>query len=75
VTWIAQGYGWSVDCRLLAGNTFQQISKIDGEEGYAPTLGINVTILISDGDSVHCGNNKTIDVVSLKPGIHPFAFE
>jgi len=75
VTWIAQGYGGSVDCRLLAGNSFQQISKMDGEVGYALTVGINVTILISDGDSLHCGNNQTMDVVSMKPGIHPFAFE
>lgn len=51
------------------------MSKMDYEVGYAPTLGINVCIPISDRDSVHCGNNQTMDVVSMKPGIHPFAFE
>ena len=75
VTSITQGYGGSLECRLLAGNTFQQISKMDGGVGYAPTLGVNVTIPISDGNSVHCWNNKTMDVLSLKPGIHPFAVE
>ena len=74
-TSMTQGYGGSLACQLLAGNTFQQISKMAGGVGYAPTFGINVTIPISDGDSVHCGNNKTIDVLSLKPGAHPFAVE
>ena len=74
-TSITHGYGGSLECQLLAGNTFQQISKVDGGVGYAPTLGINVTIPISDGDSVRCGNNKTMDVLSLKPGTHPFAVE
>ena len=74
-TSITQGYGGNLDCRLLAGNTFQQISRMDGGVGYAPTLGINATIPLSDGDSVRCWNNKTIDVLSLKRGIHPFAVE
>ena len=70
-----QGYGGSLACQSLAGNTFEHISKMDGGVGYPLTFGINVTIPISDGDSVRCGNNKTIDVLSLKPGIHPFAVE
>ena len=74
-TSITQGYGGSLVGQLLAGNTFQQISKMDGGVGYAPTLGINVTIPISDRDSVRCVNNKTMDVLSLKPGTHPFAVE
>ena len=79
-TSMTQGYGGSLTCRLLAGGTSQQISKMDGGVmdggvGNRPTFGINVTMPISDGDSVRCWNNHTIDVQLLKAGTHPFAVE
>ena len=90
-TSITQGYGGSLTCRLLTGNTFQQISKVVGADMpvasrptfgtgaimpiYTPIFGINVTMPISDGDSVFCGNNKAMDSQLLKPGTHPFAVE
>ena len=79
-TSMTQGYGGSLTCRLLAGGTFQQISKMDGGVmdggvGNRPSFGINVTMPISDGDSVRCWNNHTIDVQLLKAGTHPFAVE
>ncbi|PUU79492.1 hypothetical protein B9Z19DRAFT_1125086 [Tuber borchii] len=74
-TSMTQGYGGSLTCQLLAGDTFQQISKIDGGPSDIPTLGINVTMPISDGGSVRCGNNRTMDVRSVKTGTHPFAAE
>ena len=75
-TSVTQGYGGSLTCQLLAGNTFQQISKIrDGKVGEWPTLEINVTMPISDGGSVRCGNNKTMNIQYLKGGTHPIAVE
>ena len=79
-TSMTQGYGGSLTCRLLAGGTFQQISKMDGgamDRGVSnrPTFGINVTMPISDSGSVRCWNNHTIDVQLLKAGTHPFAVE
>ena len=67
-----QGYGGNLTCRLLAGNnTFQQISKMD----ITYALGINVMMPMSDGSSVRCWNNKTMNIELLKPGTHPFAVE
>ena len=65
-----QGYGGSLACQLLAGNTFQQISRMDSD-----WLDINVTIPISDGDSVRCRITSFMDVELLNPGTHPFALE
>jgi len=70
-TSVTQGYGGNLTCQLLAGNTFQQISKMDE----STALGINVTMPISDGGSTRCGHNRTMDVHLLKTGIHPFAAE
>jgi len=75
-TSVTQGYGGSLTGQLLAGNTFQQISKIrDGKVGKWPMLEINVTMPISDGGSVCCGNNKTMNIQYLKGGTHPIAVE
>ncbi|PUU73919.1 hypothetical protein B9Z19DRAFT_1196591 [Tuber borchii] len=75
-TSVTQGYGGSLKCQLLAGNTFQQISSnIDENAPNSPTLRINFTMPLSDGDSVRCGNNVTMDVELLKPGIQPYAME
>ena len=65
-----QGYGGNLTCQLLAGNTFQQISQMDSAR-----VDIDVTIPISDGDSLGCRITNLIDDYSLKPGIHPFAVE
>ena len=69
-TSITQGYGGNLTCRLLAGNTLQSISQ-----DRILDLGINVTMPMSDGSSVRCWNNKTIDLELLNPGTHPFAVE
>ena len=88
-TSITQGYGGSLTCQLLAGNTFQQSNKVEGvgvRSRYkigtnismsisAPMLGINVTMPVPDGDSVFCGNTRVMDAQLLKPGTHPFAME
>ena len=74
-TSVTKGYGGSLTCQLLAGDTFQQISKMDGGVSDTPTLGINVTMPIPDGGSVPCGSNHTMDIRSLKAGTHPFAAE
>ena len=65
-------YGGSLACRLPTSDAFQQV--MDGRLGYWPTFGINVTMLILDGDLVRCGNNQTMDF-HLKEGTHPFAVE
>ena len=70
-TSVTQGYGGNLTCQLLAGNTLQQISKMDG----AGPLRIDVTIPISDGGSVRCENNREIDFELLNLGTHPFAVE
>jgi len=70
-TSMTQGYSGSLTCQPLAGNTFQQISKM----AETTTLGINVTMPISNGGSVRCWNNKTMNDQLLKPGTHPFAVE
>ena len=75
-TSVTQGYGGSLTCQLLAGNTFQQNIKIrDGMANSWPTLEINVTMPIPDGGSLRCGNNKTMNIELLKRGTHPFAVE
>ena len=62
---------WNLTCQLLADNTFQQASLLD-----TALLTINVTMPISDGDPVGCGNRNFLDVKLLKPGgAHPFAME
>ena len=74
-TSMTKGYGGSLTCRLLAGGTFQQISKMDEGVDNTPRLGINVTMPISDGGSVRCGKNYPMDIQLLKEGAHPFAVE
>jgi len=74
-TSMTQGYGGNLTCRLLTNDTFQQISGVDEGVGYEPAFGINITMPISDGDSVRCWNKKTMDGQLLKPGAHPFAVE
>jgi len=89
MTSMTRGYGGNLTCRLLAGSTFQQISKVvDVKEDsmpswgtntlkamYMPKFGINVTMPTSDGDSVLCGNIQSMDAQLLKPGTEPFAVE
>ena len=70
-TSMTQGYSGNLTCHLLAGNTLQQISKMDEDT----EVGINVTMPISDGSSVRCGHSKSMDIKLLKTGIHPFAVE
>jgi len=70
-TSITQGYCGNLTCHLLAGNTFEQSSKMD--QGTA--LGINLRMPIPDGGSVLCGDKKDMDYSWLKTGIHPFAAE
>jgi len=65
-----QGYGGSLTCQLLAGNTFQQISQMD-----STSLDIKVTMPLSGGDSVRCGITNFMDFQLLKLGTHPFAVE
>ena len=68
-TSITQGYGGSLTCQLLAGNTFQPSQM-------GPTyLRINVTMPIPKEDSVGCWSTNLWDVQLVKPGIHPFAVE
>jgi len=74
-TSMTQGYGGSLTCRLLAGGTFRRISKMDGGVGDAPRFGINVTLPISDGGYVRCGNDHGMGIQSLEAGTHPFAAE
>jgi len=69
-TSMTQGYGGSLTCQLLAGNTFQQISQMD-----STSLEIKVTMPISDGDPVRCWGYHGMDVQLLKSGTHPFAAE
>jgi len=47
-TSMTQGYGGSLTCQLLEGNTFQQIIQMDSTQ-----LNISITMRISDKDSVH----------------------
>ena len=77
---VTQGYGGSLECRLLAGDTFQQKipwnTRMDGM-GVAsrPTFGISAPMPILNGGSVHCGNNHSISTQMLKEGTYPFAVE
>jgi len=73
-TSMTQGYGGSLTCQLLAGDTFQKISKVDWEVVGA-TFGINVTMPISDGGSVRCGDKSSMGTQLVKEGTHPFAVE
>ena len=73
-TSMTQGYGGSLTCQLLAGDTFQKISKIDWEVTGA-TFGINVTMPISDGGSVRCGDKNLMSTQMVKEGTHPHAVE
>ena len=74
-TSITQGYGGNLTCRLLGGSAFQQIFNPGVEVSNMATFGVNVTVPISDGDSVLCSNNQTMNADSLKQGTHPFAME
>ncbi|PUU73740.1 hypothetical protein B9Z19DRAFT_511586 [Tuber borchii] len=74
-TSITQGYGGNLTCRLLSGNAFQQIFNPRVEASNTAAFGVNVTVPISDGDSVLCSNNQTMNADSLKQGTHPFAME
>ena len=74
-TSITQGYGGNLTCRLLSGNAFQQIFKPRVEVSNMAAFGVNVTVPISDGDSVLCSNNQTMNAEPLKQGTHPFAME
>ena len=65
-----QGYGGNLTCQLLAGNTFQQISQMR-----SVFLDTDVTIPVSDGDSVRCRVTNLIDDRLLESGTHPFAVE
>jgi len=67
---MTQGYGGSLTCQLLASNTFQQISQMNSTR-----LKINITMPISDKDSVGCKNENTMDFQLLKLGTYPFAME
>jgi len=71
VTSTTQGYGGNLTCRLLAGNTFQQISNIDKGNGFMFRIG--VTILVSDGGSATCRGGGKMGFRWLKTGTHPFA--
>jgi len=75
-TSMTQGYGGSLTCRLLAGETFQKISMIDGETVNA-AYGINVTMPISDGDPLRCRStgSGTMDFQLLESGSLPVAAE
>ena len=70
-TSVTQGYSGSLTCQLLSGNTFQQVNKVV----FRSALEINVTVPISDGTSVRCGNHQSMDTDLLKPGTHPNAVE
>ena len=75
-TSMTEGYGGSLTCRLHAGDTFQKISIRDGWPVDA-RFGINVTIPISDGDSLRCrstGSGK-MDFQLLELGSYPVAAE
>jgi len=74
-TSITQGYGGNLTCRLVAGDAFQQIFNLGAEVSNMAAFGVNVTVPISDGDSVLCSNNQTMNADSLKQGTHPFAVE
>ncbi|RPB03871.1 hypothetical protein L873DRAFT_1786829 [Choiromyces venosus 120613-1] len=76
-TSITQGYGGNLTCHLLNGDTFKQSVRLDRMTGTVgtPRIGINVTIPISDGSSVRCGGNNTVDVQLLESGTHPYAAE
>ena len=74
-TSITQGYGGNLTCRLLSGNAFQQIFKPRVEVSNMAAFGVNVTVPISDRDSVLCSNNQTMNSQLLKQGTHPIAME
>ena len=74
-TSMTQGYGGNLTCQSLASNTFQQNTKGDEAVHASPTFGINVTVPISDEDSVRCGYSNRMDIELLKPETHPLAAE
>ncbi|PUU73735.1 hypothetical protein B9Z19DRAFT_1094473 [Tuber borchii] len=74
-TSVTQGYGGNLTCRLLASNNFQQIFNPRVEVSNMAAFGVNVIVPISDGGSVLCSNNQTMNADSLKQGTHPFAME
>ena len=74
-TSMTQGYSGNLTCQLLAGNAFQQIFNSGVEVSNTTAFGANVTVPISDGDSVICSNNRTMNAEFLKQGTHPFAME
>ena len=74
-TSITQGYGGNLTCRLPAGNTPEQITKIDEWVDGGPIFGINVTAPISDGGSVGCSEKRWFNPELLSTGTHPFAVE
>ena len=74
-TSITQGYGGNLTCRLPAGNTLQQITKMNEGMNEMTAFGINVTAPISDGGSVGCSEERDLGPGLLKTGTHPFAVE
>ena len=77
-TSVTQGYGGSLTCWLL--DTFQQNIPVlfdfyRREVDYMPEFGINATMPILDGDSVHCVSNYSMSTRFLREGTHPFAVE
>ena len=74
-TSITQGYGGNLKCQLPAGNTLEQITKVDERIDNMPTFGINTTVPISDGGSIGCSIERAMGPELLKTGTHPFAVE
>ena len=76
-TSVTQGYGGSLICWLLAGDTFQQIpSNIGGMLNPTPRFGIKVAMTSLDAGSVHCWTDtNSMSTHLLKEGTHPFAVE
>ena len=73
-TSMTQGYRGSLTCQLLAGGTFQQVGKIS-KEFHLLAFGVNVTLPVPDGGSLHCRNSGAMDAQLVEPGTHPFAGE
>ena len=72
-TSMTQGYGGSLTCRLLTGDTFQKIRDV--EVGYVAGFTTNVIMPISDGGSVRCENDISMSSEFLTVKAHPFAME
>ena len=73
-TSMTQGYGGSLTCRLLPGGTFQKIDEMPVYMGNYG-VGVNVTLLASDGGSLSCRNSGAMAPLLLELGTHPFAAE